>query len=1228
MARLSAAICSVAVLALILPWADALFGLDGSGGTFRYGHVHYRTVGENVVEFTIEAAFTRKVDTSYFYGTALDGFAQLGDKITMTGRETPEFDFGDNKVLSKLTMDVMSYSARENFVMGKVVVRHKYDTPNNAGNPWLARFTGCCRSSELLNNGDNPWELIAQVDLSQASASPRVSVLPVVSVPREPDLESSQRLPKVTIPATITVSGEDPPKTAAMHWTKDNPFDVGNAASFQNGFTSLSLEPFFKKDALKCCTNRAATECAEWVKDNPSVSPGCLARLLTTDYQLRPGQAVTDAETVSPAFTVEGWVRIDSPQGGVVMSTGKAAGRETCHSKGSCQVALIYIHVNATHVTVGHEHALDDAGTNWELNTVEFAVSSNAALVAQLADEGFYLNSNGNPTLENKFVHVTVVRKSLVGPSHYNSEKHEQEFWFSTYKVYINGFMLEVASFPFCAAGAVCTNGLRYGGFASEEIVTTRGCYKADFSVTDASSDDGCKVELTIGESNPLPGPRRATNRATAAVVPGNDVSGRCALLLAQGLCNDDFGNETALLFGAYRGAAHAESYFSGLLDEWRIWNGERSRADILNAYRRPLVPVMSNNYGDPTIVTDANGKGKMIGGSNYQTMTALIALYSFDWSMATAKDTDNCPAKVAGCLYSTITPTFPLKPTATADMITWTATWTAYVGTGNVDAAPSFVKHDLTDSSGVMFYKGGSLYQVMDKSKGVVTFQSRPPPGKYQVTVQVAAREGGPSVPVDFIVDIVDSIYDPTQVAYTLIDKAKFPFNQYIPSLSFEAPVEALPGDDSTVEFVDEDQLKDQLVECSSDPNPTQVQKDACAAKYDEKVGIYDGYSYPKKARVYAGFGFEATIVGNDYEGVISLNTDETADQKIARYRDSKVGFSIGPAPDSARFTSVKDTNPGEMVMSWTPCAAELGATIVCMDAVDYHIQRSPGKNPSEDKVSIPASSNMRCLNFDVVEDPVPRFDKDIPTTLTLTIGREGKIELRAWDDNCLDSVHIDVAANSTMPPGAVLNALAAVSTGFVDQTRRSCTSVVRTMRWTPSMKMGGFEGQTCFTARDTGGSLSCGAEAVAHTSLHCVKFKVQRCKYALQKDQQLQEISALFGVDWMRLWSLNQNIMHPDYVVYTEQVVSVGHLYKVAPNERMDRVSQRLGMSVQQMRDLNYDIASNDALLQPGQELCVVPNSCKGLKDTFYTGMVYKDDKFYAASDWPVVAPSETGK
>lgn len=225
----------------------------------------------------------------------------------------------------------------------------------------------------------------------------------------------------------------------AMHWTKDNPFNVGNAARFQNGFTSLPLQPFFDKTALLCCTNRAAAECSEHVKANPSVSPGCLARLLTTDYQLRRDVQLADAKTLSPAMTIEGWVQISSPGGGVVLSTGRAADRATCASKGNCQVALIYIKVNATHVTVGHE-VLDDAGTSWRLNTVEFAIDSSAALLEQLGDENFYLGSNGDPTLVGKFVHIAVVRKSLVGPSHWNVV-HESEYWFSTYKVYVNGYV-------------------------------------------------------------------------------------------------------------------------------------------------------------------------------------------------------------------------------------------------------------------------------------------------------------------------------------------------------------------------------------------------------------------------------------------------------------------------------------------------------------------------------------------------------------------------------------------------------------------------------------------------------------------------------------------------------------------------------------------------------------------------------------------------------------------
>jgi hypothetical protein len=126
--------------------------------------------------------------------------------------------------------------------------------------------------------------------------------------------------------------------------------------------------------------------------------------------------------------------------------------------------------------------------------------------------------------------------------------------------------MLELVNFPYCGAGAACTNGARYGGYASPDIVSTSGCYAGGTATEKMTEDNGCKVELTIGESNPVPGPRRPmANPGT--LPPADDTSGRCFLLAAEGLCMDNFGNETALLFGAYRGAAGLpDSYFDGFV--------------------------------------------------------------------------------------------------------------------------------------------------------------------------------------------------------------------------------------------------------------------------------------------------------------------------------------------------------------------------------------------------------------------------------------------------------------------------------------------------------------------------------------------------------------------------------------------------------------------------------------------------------------------------------------
>ena len=126
--------------------------------------------------------------------------------------------------------------------------------------------------------------------------------------------------------------------------------------------------------------------------------------------------------------------------------------------------------------------------------------------------------------------------------------------------------MLEVSSYPYCAKGKSCTSGVRFGGFAERDLVSKGGCYTSDTKPEMRTDESGCKVELQVGESNPILGPRRS-RIATDAAPPEDDASGFCSLEAKQGYCNDNFGNETALIFGGYRGAAGPESYFDGLVE-------------------------------------------------------------------------------------------------------------------------------------------------------------------------------------------------------------------------------------------------------------------------------------------------------------------------------------------------------------------------------------------------------------------------------------------------------------------------------------------------------------------------------------------------------------------------------------------------------------------------------------------------------------------------------------
>lgn len=54
-------------------------GVEGVGGTYRYGHIRWTSEG-NMVTFTLEVAYKRNItDTSYWKGTAPDLLSQVGD---------------------------------------------------------------------------------------------------------------------------------------------------------------------------------------------------------------------------------------------------------------------------------------------------------------------------------------------------------------------------------------------------------------------------------------------------------------------------------------------------------------------------------------------------------------------------------------------------------------------------------------------------------------------------------------------------------------------------------------------------------------------------------------------------------------------------------------------------------------------------------------------------------------------------------------------------------------------------------------------------------------------------------------------------------------------------------------------------------------------------------------------------------------------------------------------
>lgn len=323
------------------------------------------------------------------------------------------------------------------------------------------------------------------------------------------------------------------------------------------------------------------------------------------------------------------------------------------------------------------------------------------------------------------------------------------------------------------------------------------------------------------------------------------------------------------------------------------------------------------------------------------------------------------------------------------------------------------------------------------------------------------------------------------------------------------------------------------------------------------------------------------------------------TATDKTATDR---VGFTWGVLPDGAVLSTVKGVNNVEQTFSWTPCNTQQGQHIVCYEAVD---QKG-------------TASVQQCTVINVHTDPAPRFNgpnypgHNVPTAY---IGQELTFDVLSDDENCKDQVTIAMSGSKlnceskkdSWPAGAEL--LPQEVSNFPDV----CNQRKRVFSWTPKWDQGGWKGQVCVKTQDLAGG--CKGAGVVQTTEMCLNMYVHRCKYAVQYEQQLQEVSAIYATDWINTWQHNPDIPHPDFVLYANQVINIGHVYKVNIRDNLHDIATRFGTSVQWLHYLNMDLCA-DHTVDIDQEICVISNSCEGMILSPYGKAGAKDNYWYSSA------------
>ena len=479
--------------------------------------------------------------------------------------------------------------------------------------------------------------------------------------------------------------------------------------------------------------------------------------------------------------------------------------------------------------------------------------------------------------------------------------------------------------------------------------------------------------QFETGESNLVIGPVPPSANATVASVR-------------------DFAKGAALIFGAYKGAKEDAQYFEGALDEWRFWNGARSDSALLNNYKRPMTIKRELFFGDPSDAT------RRITDESYLISSVLMASWSFD---------QECPETgTTGCVLHDLESVYPKDqdprvPYPPGKKGLYTA-YTYKTTSGDID------------STGRMFY---SLSEGMEiDAKGKLTLHTHLV-GEHQVVVLISYGGNIAPVPVDFIVKVLPagcqaSEENPDDILCSLCESETLlqlpayrcafenPRNSYMPKMTIKASVLPAYG------FGVLEGNAYYLGEAVADVDQANFWLNAIESNL-----------YPHEIRTYAGVELKLQLAAVDEQEKVPEFSSELDDIDNIF---TKVGFSLGRMPSAATFTTVKDSNPAQVDMSWTPCGADLGMHTLCFEAADSHqaVGRGPGR-----PFATRASSEQKCVQVRVEEERAPRFmfeGTNAPEVFVM--GRQKQIRLTLGSPNCLAKIEVAAGAGTSLPEGAAL--------------------------------------------------------------------------------------------------------------------------------------------------------------------------------------------------------------